>query len=143
LADCAGGPEGDFAVARHRDRPLGLRAAPDVVPGTTTNPLAAVRHEVPLELAQRRDRARVSRTAPEARYPAKVELHVVFEPDEQGWVRASIEELPGVISCAPTHDEAREMIRDALDAWLAALTSTERAAISDDATRETLTLSVA
>lgn len=72
-----------------------------------------------------------------------MELHVVFEPDEDGWVRATIEELPGVISCAPTLDEARELVRDALGEWLQALTSEERATIGAGATRETLTLSVA
>ena len=72
-----------------------------------------------------------------------MELHVVFEPDEAGWVRATIEELPGVITCAPTRDEARELVRDALDEWLLALTSAERATIGAQATRETLTLSVA
>lgn len=68
-----------------------------------------------------------------------MELHVVFEPDEGGWVRATIEELPGVVTCAPTRDEARELARDALRA----LTSAERATIGAQATRETLTLSVA
>ena len=58
-----------------------------------------------------------------------MELHV--EPDEQGWVRA------------PTREEARQLVRDALDEWLRALTSEERATIGDQATRETLTLSVA
>lgn len=72
-----------------------------------------------------------------------VELHVVFELDEQGWVRATVEELPGVITCAETMEEARELVRDALNEWLAALTSEERASISPTATRETLTLSVA
>lgn len=72
-----------------------------------------------------------------------IELHLLFEPDEQGWVRATIEELPGVITCAPTLDEARELIRDALGEWLRALTSAERAAIGAEATRETLTLNVA
>jgi predicted RNase H-like HicB family nuclease len=72
-----------------------------------------------------------------------MELHVVFEPDEEGWVRATVEELPGVITCAPTLEEARELIRDALDEWLAALTSEERATVGSEATRETLTLSVA
>jgi predicted RNase H-like HicB family nuclease len=72
-----------------------------------------------------------------------VELHVIFEPDEEGWVRATVEELPGVITCAPTLDEARELIRDALDEWLQALTSAEQAAFGSQATRETLTLSVA
>jgi predicted RNase H-like HicB family nuclease len=72
-----------------------------------------------------------------------MELHVVFEPDEEGWVRATIEELPGVITCAPTRDEARKLIRDALDEWLAALTSAERATAGSQASRETLTRSVA
>jgi predicted RNase H-like HicB family nuclease len=72
-----------------------------------------------------------------------VELHIVFEPDEDGWVRATIEELPGVITCGRTHDEARELVLDALDEWLLALTSTERATIGSDATREAFTLSVA
>ncbi len=72
-----------------------------------------------------------------------MDLHVVFEPDEDGWVRATIEELPEVITCAPTIDEARELVRDALDEWLRALTSAERATIGAQATRETLTLSVA
>lgn len=72
-----------------------------------------------------------------------MELHVAFEPDEGGWVRATIEELPGVITCAPTLEEARELVRDALNEWLSALTSAERAAIGEQATRETLTVSVA
>jgi predicted RNase H-like HicB family nuclease len=72
-----------------------------------------------------------------------MELHIVLEPDEQGWVNANIEELPGVTTCAPTHDEARELVRDALDEWLQALTSAERATIGTDDTRATLTLSVA
>ena len=80
---------------------------------------------------------------PVAQYATAMELHVVFEPDEAGWVRATIEELPGVITCAPTIEEARKLVRDALDEWLLALTSDERAAIGSDATRETLTLSVA
>lgn len=72
-----------------------------------------------------------------------MELHVAFEPDEDGWIRATIEELPGVITCAPTLDEARALVRDALDEWLASLTSSERAAVGSEATRETLTLNVA
>ena len=71
-----------------------------------------------------------------------MELHVAYEPDENGWIRATIEELPGVITCAPSLDEARELVRDALDEWLAALTTAERAAVGADATREILTLSV-
>jgi predicted RNase H-like HicB family nuclease len=72
-----------------------------------------------------------------------MDLHVVYEPDENNWVRATIEELPQVITCAPTQAEARDMIRDALTEWLAALTTSERATLSAQATRETLTLNVA
>jgi len=71
-----------------------------------------------------------------------VELHVVFEQDEGGWVRATIEELPSVITCAPTLEEARELIRDALMEWLAAPTGEERAAVGAEGTRETLVVSV-
>jgi predicted RNase H-like HicB family nuclease len=64
-----------------------------------------------------------------------------FEPDEGGWVRATIEELPGVSTRALTMEEARELIRDALDEWLAALTSSERVTVGSRATHETLTIS--
>src|SRR3989304_3416721 len=60
-----------------------------------------------------------------------MDLHVVFEPDEQGWVRATIEELPGVITCAPTHDEARELVRDALAEWLRARSPPRRPSAAD------------
>ena len=69
-----------------------------------------------------------------------MELHVVFEPDEKGWVRATVEELPSVITCGPTHDHARELVRDALAEWLAALPSKQRVALGANATRETLTV---
>ena len=72
-----------------------------------------------------------------------MELHVAFGPDEGGWVRATIEELPGVITCAATLEEARELIRDALAEWLSSLTGAERATVGDRATRETLTVNVA
>jgi predicted RNase H-like HicB family nuclease len=75
-------------------------------------------------------------------YGAGVNLHVAFVPDEQGWVRATIEELPSVITCAPTIDEARELVRDALEEWLTALTSARDVSAGHHARRETLTLSV-
>jgi hypothetical protein len=46
-----------------------------------------------------------------------MDLRVAFEPDERGWVRATIEELPGAL------DEARGLVRDALEEWLARLMS--------------------
>lgn len=75
-------------------------------------------------------------------YGAGVNLHVAFEPDEEGWVRATIEELPSVITCAPTLDEARELVPDAFEEWLTALTSAGRLPADHHARREALTLSV-
>ena len=69
-------------------------AAPDVVtPRTVADALAAVAAQVPLELASDVTGRSIPRP-PGAKYPVRMDLHVVFEPDEQGWVRATIEELP-------------------------------------------------
>ena len=142
-ADRAGGAERNLAVARDGDRAVCGWAAPDVVSRAVSDALATVFDQMPFKLAKRRHGVGVSRVPDGRSNLCGVELHVVFEPDEEGWVRATIEELPGVITCAPTLDEARNLVRDALDEWLQALTSSERATIGADATRETLTLSVA
>jgi predicted RNase H-like HicB family nuclease len=52
---------------------------------------------------------------------ASIQLSVIFEPVENGWVQARIEELPGVITAAPTRDEARSQVIDALREYLLAL----------------------
>jgi predicted RNase H-like HicB family nuclease len=109
---------------------------------TVSDALTAMGDQVLLEQAERYHRRAVSRGA-RRRYASSMELHAVFESDENGWVRATIEELPSVVTCAPTIDEARLLVRDALAEWLQALTTTERGAIPGDATRETLTLNVA
>ncbi len=41
-------------------------------------------------------------------------LTIVFEPDEDGWIVASIPEVPGALSQGRTRDEARENVIDAL-----------------------------
>ena len=38
----------------------------------------------------------------------------VYEPVEDGRVQARIEELPAVITAGPSHDEAKELLIDAL-----------------------------
>ena len=48
-------------------------------------------------------------------------LTVVYEPVEEGWIQATIDELPGVITAAPSLSEAKVMIVDALREWLLAL----------------------
>jgi len=40
-------------------------------------------------------------------------LTAVFTPDEQGWTMAQLAEWPTVVTCAPTVEEARAMLRDA------------------------------
>jgi hypothetical protein len=45
-------------------------------------------------------------------------LTLVFETVEAGWTQVQIAEIPGVITCAPTHDEARELVADALREYL-------------------------
>ncbi len=41
-------------------------------------------------------------------------LTIVFEPDEDGWIVASVPEVPGALSQGRTRDEARENVIDAL-----------------------------
>ncbi len=43
------------------------------------------------------------------------DLTVVFERGEQGWWVATCPEIPGAVSQGRTVDEAREMLRDAIE----------------------------
>ncbi len=52
---------------------------------------------------------------------SRVSYTAVYEPVENGWTQARIEELPGVITAAPTLDEAKELLVDALREYLLAL----------------------
>lgn len=47
---------------------------------------------------------------------------VVLTPVEGGWTQAQLQELPGVVTCAPTQEEAREAVVDALREYLASFT---------------------
>jgi predicted RNase H-like HicB family nuclease len=47
-----------------------------------------------------------------------VNLTIVYEPGEDGWVVVSIPEIPGVFSQGRTREEAREMALSALNDWL-------------------------
>ncbi len=46
-------------------------------------------------------------------------LHVVFEDAGEGWVYTHVPELPEVHTQGETLDEAREMVRDAIELVLA------------------------
>ncbi len=45
----------------------------------------------------------------------------VYEPDESGWINAHVLEIPGINTCAPTEEEARVMLADAVREFVAAL----------------------
>ena len=51
----------------------------------------------------------------------RLSLTAVYEPVEGGWTQARIAELPAVITAAPTQDEAREALLDALREYLLSL----------------------
>ena len=48
-------------------------------------------------------------------------LTAVYEPVEHGWVQARIAELPAVITAAPTLQEAKALLADALREYLLSL----------------------
>jgi hypothetical protein len=47
-----------------------------------------------------------------------VQLTPVYELVDAGWTQARIAELPGVITAAPTREQAQEMLLDALREFL-------------------------
>lgn len=48
---------------------------------------------------------------------------VVLTDVDGGWTQAQLRELPGVITCAPTADEARDAVVEALRDYLESFTS--------------------
>lgn len=48
----------------------------------------------------------------------QLDLTIVYQPPEDGWVVATIPKLPGVHSQGRTREEAREMVLSALNDWL-------------------------
>lgn len=53
----------------------------------------------------------------------RLALTAVYETVEGGWTQARVEELPAVITAAPTLDEAKELLLDALREYLLSLAS--------------------
>jgi len=48
----------------------------------------------------------------------KHEFHVVYTPIEDGWIMAMAPELPGAVTQGRTMDEARAMIKEAVELLL-------------------------
>lgn len=70
---------------------------------------------------------------------APLNLTIVYEPGEDGWIVVSIPEVPGVLSQGRTRQEARENVLDALRLML----SPEPREVEDDREREPLQLLIA
>jgi len=51
-----------------------------------------------------------------------LQLSIVYEPVENGWTQARIAEFPPVITAAPTREDAKAMVLDALREYLLSLT---------------------
>ncbi len=45
----------------------------------------------------------------------KHEFHVVYTPIEDGWIMAQAPELPGAVTQGATREEAREMLKEAIE----------------------------
>jgi predicted RNase H-like HicB family nuclease len=66
-----------------------------------------------------------------------LQLTIVYEPGEEGWIIASVSQVPGALSQGRTREEARENVIDALRLLL----SPEPGDIAGD--REPLRLTIA
>ena len=62
------------------------------------------------------------------RMATRVSFTAVYEPVDDGWVQAHLAELPGVITAAPTQEEAEPSCADALREYLLALGQAEAGA---------------
>jgi hypothetical protein len=51
----------------------------------------------------------------------RLSFTAVYEQVEHGWTQARIEELPAVITAAPTYEQAKEQLVDALREYLLSL----------------------
>jgi len=67
-----------------------------------------------------------------------MDLTILYEDGDDGWIVASIPAVPGVLSQGRTRDEARENVLDAL----ALMLSPEPVATGDERERELLRLTV-
>lgn len=58
--------------------------------------------------------------------PDQLDLTIVYEPGEEGWIISSIPGVPGVLSQGRTREEARENVIDALRLMLSPEPDDER-----------------
>jgi predicted RNase H-like HicB family nuclease len=56
----------------------------------------------------------------------------VYEQVEDGWTQARIEQLPAVVTAAPTASEAKELLVDALYEYLLSLGASDQSSPPED-----------
>jgi predicted RNase H-like HicB family nuclease len=96
------------------------------MPGSLANQLAAVRSKVLLEVSSPGHRQHLFRyPTTQALYcvhmTGRLSFTAVYEQVEDGWTQARIEQLPAVVTAAPTVAEAKELLVDALSEYLLSL----------------------
>lgn len=128
------------------------RIYPNVVPPAVAEQSAAVVQEVALEIATPDQRANPWLYEAVLALPldgidnldivkVRLSLTAIYEPVEDGWTQARIAELPAVVTAAPTLEEARELLLDALREYLLSFGDQENPLpIQDSARREPLEL---
>jgi predicted RNase H-like HicB family nuclease len=72
--------------------------------------------------------------------PEQLDLTIVYEPSEEGWILATIPEIRGVFSQGRTREEARANVIDALRVMLSPLPGADD---DDGLEREALHLTIA
>lgn len=70
----------------------------------------------------------------------RYDFSVVYQPVEDGWFMASVPELPGAVTQGRTLEEAREMIKEAVELLLESYRENARKDAPGEAVWETLTV---
>jgi predicted RNase H-like HicB family nuclease len=70
------------------------------------------------------------------------EYTVIYQPIEDGWFMASVPELPGAVTQGRTLDEARDMIREAVELLIESYRENAKKDASGRAIWETLTVNL-
>ena len=68
----------------------------------------------------------------------KHEFYVTYTPIEDGWILAQAPEIPGAVTQGRTMDEARAMIKEAVELLLESYRENAEQNASNDTIRETL-----
>jgi predicted RNase H-like HicB family nuclease len=71
------------------------------------------------------------------------EYEVIYQEIEDGWVMATVPDLPGAVTQGQNMEEARANIREAIDLVLASYREHACSEASSNATRETVVIDVA